>query len=42
MGGSVRAQGGLEEMTWAVMGVSGGGGGWGGGTTGPPFLETTL
>lgn len=40
MGGSVRAQAGIEEMTWAVMGVRGGG--WGGGPIGLPFLEMTL
>lgn len=46
MGGSIGAgglaQGGTEDMTWAVMGVTGGVGGWGGGTAGLPFLDITL
>lgn len=46
VGGSIEvdglAQGGTEEMTWAVMGVRGGERGWGGGATGRLFLDMSL
>lgn len=42
VGGSVMARGGIDETTWAVIGINGGDEGWDGGTVVLPLLELTL